>query len=287
MTRIIGFAGRKGAGKDTLAKFLCRNASALFGVPVEQRTFTSMTPEGPVTKTYRIRQGVHARRYAMADELKRICVRLYGLSEAQVWGTEEDKNTLTPYRWEDMPHWCALRVGQMAVAHDAHAAALARLHPVVRPFRRFLGRVLPKRYGWEALLPPPRTGRMTAREFMQEMGSGILRRIHTDCHADACLAAIRADAADLALVTDIRFPNESAAIFAAGGLVIRLTRSVAADTHVSESLEGVQAHCEIDNARLSLPDTCRQLVEFLATQGWADRTAGLACVDADFGQEVA
>ena len=41
--------------------------------------------------------------YSFADPLKMIAIQLFGLTEDQCFGTDEDKNTPVNLKWEDMP----------------------------------------------------------------------------------------------------------------------------------------------------------------------------------------
>jgi hypothetical protein len=70
-TRLLGLAGRKQAGKDTIANFLLRNSTELFG------------------------PGFKAEKINLADRLKELCMELFELTETQCYGTDEDKNTPT------------------------------------------------------------------------------------------------------------------------------------------------------------------------------------------------
>lgn len=81
----------------------------------------------------------------------------------------------------------------------------------------------------------PKKGEMTAREFLQFMGTEVCRKIHGPCWIDSCLNQVKMENSDMALITDCRFINEVEAIQAAGGKVIRLTRSLSdKDLHASE-----------------------------------------------------
>ena len=52
---------------------------------------------------------------------------------------------------------------------------------------------------------------------------------------EATIRKIKADKAEFALVTDVRFPNEVESIQQEGGIVIRLTKQKFEDTHQSET----------------------------------------------------
>lgn len=76
---LIGIAGKKGAGKDTLAKDL-----------VEHRHL--INPYLAAGKVFHF-----------ADTLKEVVVRLFGLPPELVYGTQEDKERYSHLLWEDMP----------------------------------------------------------------------------------------------------------------------------------------------------------------------------------------
>tara|TARA_R100001244_G_scaffold120565_1_gene90177 strand:- start:2776 stop:3039 length:264 start_codon:yes stop_codon:yes gene_type:complete len=75
---------------------------------------------------------------------------------------------------------------------------------------------------------------------------------------------------ELAIVPDVRFPNEADAIKQAGGKVIRLTRSPHDDQHESETaLDDYEGFDHVlDNANSSLDETNRALMEVLRGWGW-------------------
>lgn len=78
-------------------------------------------------------------------------------------------------------------------------------------------------------------GEMSAREFMQFFGTNVMRKMHNDVWANACLNKILKEGSDLAIIADVRFPNEVEAITKAGGKVLRLERNVHEDDHDSET----------------------------------------------------
>lgn len=78
MTKILAFSGRKQSGKSTSAEF----AQNLI---------------------YNLGSKISCKIYSFADPLKQnICMDLLGLTEAQCYGSDEDKNSLTSLRWEHM-----------------------------------------------------------------------------------------------------------------------------------------------------------------------------------------
>lgn len=204
---LLGIAGRKGSGKDTLASSLLRwwGHSA------------SLLKDGSI--------------YHMADTLKEVSMGLFGLDHSLVYGTQQQKESPTAYAWGDMP------------TYDLMAD--------------------PK---------PPRNKRMTGREFLQYFGTEVCRTMNPMVHIDATIKRILADeeqsmAIDyLAVVADLRFPNECDVIRRHGGKVVLLTRGEAAksDGHASEnSLENYEFDAVIDNAAMTKSQQLDAAVTYL------------------------
>jgi len=178
MTKIIAFAGRKQSGKTT-----CANVVLDFW----QKTL-------PKELTAKI--------YNFADPLKQdICMNILGLSYDQCYGSDEDKNSLTDIRWEDLPGFNS----------DVHSPA--DYDP---------------------------SGRMTARQVLQFVGTDIFRRMKHNVWADATIAKIKKESPHLALIADCRFPNEVKAVKDTGGIVIKLTRNPFNSDHSSETALDIQ-----------------------------------------------
>lgn len=75
MTKILGLSGKASSGKSTLSRWLIRN----------QQELMSPWSYGKVE------------RYSPSDLSKALAVDLFGLRPEQVWGDEEQKQTLTEY----------------------------------------------------------------------------------------------------------------------------------------------------------------------------------------------
>jgi hypothetical protein len=79
-------------------------------------------------------------------------------------------------------------------------------------------------------------GQMTGRDFMQFWGTEIGRKMYSPIWINKTLKTILREGSELALITDVRFPDEIEAIKKAGGVVIRLTKIVnPEDKHISET----------------------------------------------------
>lgn len=89
MTKIIAFSGRKQSGKSTSGEYI-------------------------KDLIYSIEPTTSVKTYSFADPLKRdICINLLGLTEQQCYGSDEDKNSLTKIRWENMFGYDANSTGLM------------------------------------------------------------------------------------------------------------------------------------------------------------------------------
>lgn len=105
--------------------------------------------------------------------------------------------------------------------------------------------VLVDLHGWEAV----KNTYPEARELMKRTGTEAGRKV---LYEDVWVEAVMCNLPDAPLVfTDVRFPNEAAAVCAAGGVVVRVTRpgfEPGADAHPSEtSLRGHAFDCEVRN----------------------------------------
>lgn len=180
---ILGFAGRKQAGKDSCGNLLKE----------KQHDFFAHLP---------VVNGQRVAKYSFADPLKQFCMEWFGLTWEQCYGTDTEKNSLTKYRWEDLPHY--QEVVDNGWRHDGS---------------------VPK-------------GPMTARHLMQEVGTGILRRMYRTIHVDKLLTTIKAEGYPVAIICDARFPDEVEGVQQVGGKVVRLTRNIYGTTPFRASYRG-------------------------------------------------
>ena len=128
MSRILGISGAKQSGKSTCMKFL-HGYQLRFHEVVEKFLMNEngdifvnaimINEDGEEEETVAIldveRQDPEflewastcvwpfVKSYSFADPLKMIAIRLFGLTEEQCFGTDEDKNTPVNLKWEDMP----------------------------------------------------------------------------------------------------------------------------------------------------------------------------------------
>ena len=249
MTNILGFSGVKQSGKttcsrflhgyqmrlnDVVEKFLMDEESNLIvnaiqidenGKEVEGLGILDIERKDPDFIEYASRSiWPYVRSFSFADPLKVIAMQLFGLTEKQCYGTDEDKNTPINIKWEDLP-----------MSGNSSSQ-----------------------------------GFLTAREFLQYFGTDICRQIKDTVWVDNCIDRMINSGTELAIVPDIRFPNEVEAIQKAGGKVIRLTRSPHNDQHASETAlndyEGFDY--VLDNTTLTVDETNRNLMGLLREWGW-------------------
>ena len=170
--------------------------------------------------------------YNFADPLKRFLIDVFGFEDSWCYGTEAEKNTPTHIRWEDLPFL---------------------------PY----GHYPPKQ------LPELKNGPMTAREVMQHFGTGVVRRMDPGAWVRGLLSLVERESPPVAVVCDVRYPNEADGIKARLGKVVRLTRnSDGPDTHASEvALDQYPGFdLVLDNAGQTVGETAKQLER--AVRGW-------------------
>jgi hypothetical protein len=227
LMKILGIAGRKQSGKNT-------TANILHGVVLRENELVkdwSIGPEGQLMILTDNSQGQegwgefdvtrkdqaftqyaehsmwpHVKLYSFADSLKWICSELFDIPEECVWGNEQQKNQLQEHLlWQNMPKAInSTMMKKIVTAPDAKRS-----------------------FDWKE-------GPMTAREFMQFFGTDVCRKMFESVWVNSCIKKIQREQSELAIIADVRFPNEAKAIEDAGGKVVRLTRKVFDDNHSSE-----------------------------------------------------
>ena len=126
MTKIIGISGKKQSGKTTVGNFLfgCAmmsndlveyaeiNSNGELIVPYEDVSGETKPCVFPVDSFHPsmvsyMQENVWGdlKIYNFADNLKRLCVDILGLTERQCYGTDEEKNTKTNFDWSNMVYY--------------------------------------------------------------------------------------------------------------------------------------------------------------------------------------
>tara|TARA_R110000824_G_scaffold103417_2_gene245655 strand:- start:5841 stop:6680 length:840 start_codon:yes stop_codon:yes gene_type:complete len=275
MTNIVAIAGAKQSGKSTAVNYL-------HGYEMKRHGFIKyfdVSPEGKllVNALYKDeneenieRAGIFeleqkseaftnyaansfwpfVRGFSFASPLKEICVNLFGLSPEQVYGTNEQKNSLTQFRWEEMPGVMVFEKLDEEVFEALDEAGLA------------------EHLYWKKLGKNDQP-LMTGREFMQFAGTDVFRKMYGKIWTDYCLQDIQNTAPDLALISDCRFENEITAVQAIGGKVIYLTRNETSGGHSSEKAGEYRDMYDavIDNVNMTIPEQTEAIKEQLCEWG--------------------
>ena len=277
MTKIVALCGKKQSGKTTLSNYL--HGHEMKRHDVIEKFFVS--PEGKlvVNSTFHDDNGKEfeemgvleldqqteefyqyasrriwplIRAYNFADPLKEMCVMLFNIPPECVYGTNEEKNRIQEHlRWENMPG---------VICYPNHVECGNATHSDIDPNQ--IG------------LTSHESGPMTARQFMQFMGTDVMRKIYEPIWVENCFRRIEEDSPEIAVIGDCRFINEIQAVQKAGGKVIRLTRSLYENTHQSEidadnydGFDGV-----IDNQNMSIEESCDSFKKILVGLGITQNT---------------
>jgi hypothetical protein len=108
-------------------------------------------------------------------------------------------------------------------------------------------------------------GRMTNREFLEHFGTNIIRAIKFNAWSEFTIKRILSEQPEIAIVPDVRFPNEVESIQNAGGIVIRLTRDLFKSNAKAECALDQNVYdwskfdVVVDNAEYSLSQLCLKL----------------------------
>tara|TARA_R100001377_G_scaffold44674_2_gene25506 strand:- start:463 stop:1368 length:906 start_codon:yes stop_codon:yes gene_type:complete len=268
-SRILAFAGSKQSGKNTCTNFLhgyqLRSHRVIddFGITGDGdlvigtkiinadgkaeagKAFLdvgSSDPEFAEWASYNM--WPYIKSYSFAAPLKQISTALFELGSDQVYGKDNQKNSATIFRWEEMP----------AVITDEKLAKQKDIKKLIDT----------------GVLRYHKPGRMSAREFLQFFGTDLCRKVYEDVWQSKLIKDVLAEEPLIAVIDDCRFPNEATAIQESNGKVIRLTRNIFKDSHASEqslssydNFDGV-----IDNANLSIHETNVELIKLLNEWGW-------------------
>lgn len=198
------------------------------------------------------------RTYAFADSLKEMCVNLFEIPRECIYGTNEQKNRVQEHlRWENMPGICDPEKIKDVLSDTSREDKREKINP----------NWLKTSYGLD--ITPHSEGSMTAREFMQYLGTDIMRKMYGPIWINACLNRIKDDSPEIAVITDCRFVNEIVKVKDEGGYVVRLLRNPINSSHSSEldadSYVGYDA--VIDNSEMGIEQSTRAFLNAMIALG--------------------
>ena len=110
MTKIIAISGKKQSGKSTLSEFLRHYLntkesfsfnSYFYDIDTLNLTLNFPNNKSFVVKPERTTERVSV--HSFADSLKAFCTNVMSLNSGQVYGSDIEKNSLTPYSWDKIP----------------------------------------------------------------------------------------------------------------------------------------------------------------------------------------
>jgi hypothetical protein len=191
-----------------------------------------------------------------------------GLTYKQCYGTDEEKNTLTKYRWEDVDVFYRWKFGDrgFVIQHTGDIFKVSE-HGLLNLRDKF------NYYYYQMNCTPLnlKSGNMTAREVMQIFGTDLIRETFGNIWAEATIRTIKSEGRKLSLITDNRFRNETNTVLQEPcGYVIRLTRNPYGnkDVHQSEldldKFDWDRTRCFLlDNAKLSKEEQIEKIIPTL------------------------
>ncbi len=261
MSVIIALSGRKTAGKNTISRYVRDWCSArrcksydYWSVPDELRkgALDEFTME-----------------CSFADNIKEFCIDTLGLSPQQCYGTDDEKNTPTEYRWENVSSFFQWKFGSREIKyggetrHYRDQTDAKRLHDIYYAIYAPSGTCDPAQ--------GCRSGPLSGRDTMQLFGTELIRETFGNVWAKATIRRIKKSGKLLSVITDNRFPNEIEAVLnEPNGYVIRLTRSPFGidDRHPSESslddYDWNRDRCFVlDNADMNIEEQNEAIVPIL------------------------
>ena len=220
--RILGISGRKQAGKNTTANILhgivLERLNNVEGWKIGKKGELLILTEGSWGEFDITRNDEAFSQYAEGNMWP--FVKLYSFADHLKWICVKLFN---------IPHECVWGTDEQKNQHQSHL--LWENMPCL-----------------EILNNPNKRGSMTAREFMQFFGTDVMRKMYEPIWVSSCIKKIQQEQSELAIIADVRFPNEAKAIEEAGGTLIRLTRQTIEDNHSSEvALDDYPFTAYIDN----------------------------------------
>jgi len=266
---IIAFAGHKESGKDSATRFVYGMSMLKAGIIEEFQigekgelfvpvSIKDEQPEEQMFGEFKIDPYLdpdlaiylatviwpHARKIALADPLKEFAMDYLGLPANLLWGTNEDKETVTKYKRSQLP---------LLTSEDVYD--LVMFSDMLTPGEKLEEEKF-----------------LTIREVLQLVGTELFRKIDPEYWLNKNRELIKEDSSKLVIVPDVRFENEIVGLQKEGVIVIYLTRNIHGnkDGHSSEKdvdkLRGLADFC-IDNDKLTIEETHEILEKFLVDKG--------------------
>lgn len=117
---------------------------------------------------------------------------------------------------------------------------------------------------------------LTWRDLMQVFGTDMVRQIDHNAWVRACITQVQAEESEIALIQDVRFPNEVTGIQDTGGKVIKLMRNPINSDHDSETALDPENFDQsifdavIDNSNMTIGEQNKETVKILKSWDFID-----------------
>lgn len=250
MTKIIGISGLKQSGKNTLTNFLHGHTMKKHGIVDE--FFISPDGELVVTSLYE-EDGKPVKNMGVLDLLQ-TGDTFVNYANANIWPLIKGYSFADPLK--------EILVGLFELSPEqVYGTDEQKNTPTNIMWEDIPG------FSKSSLKKIEKSGQMTARELMQVFGTEVMRKIHSPVWVNACLNRINSDESPIAVISDCRFVNEFEAVKAAGGVLVKISRSPFESDHSSE--KDVK---DFDGFDIVIPDgtieeSCQYLLDALTELG--------------------
>jgi|APGre2960657373_1045057.scaffolds.fasta_scaffold00736_17 hypothetical protein len=250
MKKIIALTGKKGTGKTTLAMYIKSLIMRYDGLINNDRlngTFSSSGICQKIEDPYNIYiNDVHLdidscdsiKICSFAHGVKMVATDILGLSGNQVYGTQEEKNSPTEYFWENMPLWIRWENSKRKSIFSSNESNNIKIKEL-----SILENIKNEQDLWNYCLDfnafpiNLKSGKMSAREVLQILGTDIFRKMFDENVWVNCVKNyIQKSDAKYFIIDDMRFESELNVISKSfDHLIINLNRCIDSDDlHPSE-----------------------------------------------------
>jgi len=225
---IVAFGGAKQSGKDSSANFLSGLLLTKFG---RINDFILKPDSAIYSGDSKIEVNsvdpLLLKTYSFADALKEFAVNILNLKREQVYGSDEEKNSLTHIKWEDMP----------GIITDEETYKW-----LIKTLKR--KSKLDETLNFEDKFFYHEAGFMTGREVMQFFGTDIVRKLYEPAWRESTIKRIFSEAPAYSFIKDLRFVDEFKELKNSGACCVKLLRDIAPNDEKHSS----------ENDFLSIPD---------------------------------
>lgn len=258
-THLVILAGKKQSGKTSTADFLTANEMLImrlidgFSIDIDNNIVVKKGDESAVinfsnqSRTFKEMMDScvypHIRPFGFADRLKKAVNLIFGIPLQLLYGSDEDKNSLTKITQQDF---------LSAVSITTRNA-----------FKKDVGTT---------------EGYMSIRQILQWFGTDVCRKIKETVWVDGLIEDVFEHKPQIAVIHDCRFKNELYAFDdiesnedVASVTKILFRRGNSEDSHSSENdIEDVDISkfdLVIDNNSMTLPEKNEKVLSFLVSKG--------------------